>query len=72
MLKKIPFMKLLIAEIADVDILETPQVGKRQQWVHTSQGMCQHGCSECTNPQIFWTSPFALADFEAFSTMCTR
>ena len=40
MLKKIPFMKLLIAEIADVDILETPQVGKRQQWVHTSQGMC--------------------------------
>ena len=33
-----------------------------------SQGMHQHGCSGCTNPQIFGTSPFALADFEAFST----
>ena len=30
------------------------------------------GCSGCTNPQIFGPSPFAPADFEAFSTMCTR
>ena len=34
--------------------------------------MCQHGCSGCTNPQIFGTSPFAPADFEDSSTMCTR
>ena len=26
----------------------------------------QHGCSGCTNPQIFGTSPFAPAYFEAF------
>ena len=31
-----------------------------------------HGCNECRHPQIFGTSPFAPADFEAFSTMCTR
>merc|ERR1712051_1083421 len=30
-----------------------------------------HGCSGCTNPQIFGISPFAPADFEASSTMCT-
>ena len=36
------------------------------------QGMRWHGCSGCTNPQIFGTSPFAPADFEASSTMCTR
>ena len=30
--------------------------------------MRQHGCSGCMNPQIFGTSPFAPADFEAFST----
>ena len=30
------------------------------------QGMRQHGCR---NPQIFGTSPFAPADFEAFSTI---
>ena len=36
------------------------------------QGMCKHGCSGCMNPQIFGTSPFAPADFEASSTMCTR
>ena len=36
------------------------------------QGMRWHGCSGCTNLQIFGTSPFAPADFEAFSTMCTR
>ena len=34
--------------------------------------MRQHGCSGCTNPQIFGTSPFAPNDFEASSTMCTR
>ena len=28
-----------------------------------------HGCSGCTNPQIFGTSPFAPADFEA-SKLC--
>ena len=38
----------------------------------TIQGMRQHGCSECTNPQIFETSTFAPADFEASSTMCTQ
>ena len=32
------------------------------------QAMHQHGCSGCTNPQIFGISPFAPADFEAFST----
>ena len=31
----------------------------------------ESGCSRCTNPQIFGTSPFAPADFEASSTMCT-
>ena len=36
------------------------------------KGMRQHGCSGCTNPQIFGTSPFAATDFEASSTMCTR
>ena len=36
------------------------------------QGMRQSGCSGCTSPQIFGTSPFAPADFEASSTMCTR
>ena len=36
------------------------------------QGMRQHGCSGCTNPQIFGISPFALADFETSSTMCAR
>ena len=36
------------------------------------QGMRQSGCSGFTNPQIFGTSPFAPADFEASSTMCTR
>ena len=36
------------------------------------QAMHQHGCSGCTNPQIFGISPFAPADFEASSTMCTR
>ena len=30
------------------------------------------GCSGCTNPQTFSTSPFAPADFKASSTMCTR
>ena len=37
----------------------------------TLQGMRQHGCSRCRgckNPQIFGTSHFAPADFEAFST----
>ena len=34
-----------------------------------TQGM--HGCSGCTNPQIFGTSPFAPANFEDFSIMCT-
>ena len=34
--------------------------------------MRQNGCSGCTNPQIFGTSPFAPPDFEASSTMCTR
>ena len=29
-------------------------------------------CSRCRNPQIFGTSPFATAEFEAFSTMCTE
>ena len=33
--------------------------------------MSQNGCSGCTNPQIFGTLPFAPADFEASSTMCT-
>ena len=33
------------------------------------QGMRQHGCSGCMNPQIFETSPFAPADFEASSTV---
>ena len=41
------------------------------------QGMRQHGCSGCMNPQIFGTSPFAPADFEAQSSLlqnkdCTR
>ena len=34
-----------------------------------SQGMRQRGCM---SPQVFGTSPFAPADFEASSTMCTR
>ena len=36
-----------------------------------TQGMRYHECSGCTNPQIFGTSPFAPANFEASSTMCT-
>jgi hypothetical protein len=36
------------------------------------QGMRLHGCSGCKNSQIFGSSPFAPADFEASSTMCTR
>ena len=39
---------------------------------YTTQGMRQHGCSGCTNPQIFGISPYAPADFEASSAMCTR
>ena len=38
---------------------------------YSIQGMRQHGCSGCTHPQIFGTSPFVPADFEASSTMCT-
>ena len=30
------------------------------------------GSAGCTNPQIFGTSPFAAADFEASCTMCSR
>ena len=33
------------------------------------QGMHFHGCSGCTNPQIFGTSPFAPDDFEAQSSV---
>ena len=33
------------------------------------QGMRQHRCSECTNPQIYGTSPFAPSDFEAQSSL---
>ena len=36
------------------------------------EGMPEHGCSGCTKPQIFGTSPFAPTGFEASSTMCTR
>ena len=39
--------------------------------VSVKQGMRQHGCSGGTHPEIFGTSPFAPADFEAFSTICT-
>ena len=53
------------------------QQGEHCSSIHTSlvnplQGMRQSGCSGCTNPQIFGTSPFAPADFEASSTMCIR
>ena len=59
-------------------IIGTPELSSIQlrdpqfQIPDTSQEMPQWGCSGCTNPQIFGTSPFAPADFEASSTMCTR
>ena len=41
--------------------------------VDNSKVSFTHCCRECNvNPQIFGTPPFAPADFEASSTMCTR
>ena len=40
----------------------------KKQLLTDNQGMRQHGCSGCTNPQIFGASHFTPVDFEAFST----
>ena len=60
--------RALVTVIVSIDSLEV-------RWRHSYNYITENALAQLQrvhNPQIFGTSPFASADFEASSTMCTR